>query len=351
VVTGLNNNKLSRPLKGALLFLALLLLTCGDIEMNPGPGDAEFYRQPQQDHYAYNATEPFRDRDWQRQRNSSELNQIQSLMAHTLNQAVSRLEASTQQQGKNIEEQLKKVETKIVRRLQDIEENQKELHNDIEWLRSQCDNLNTENKGLKKNIDYLNEKCDYLENQSKRNNLVFFGFPPVRSFETWQESEEKVKDVLVNGLGFNESIQIERAYRAGKTIVTQFSSYKQKMAILSCAKELKNVSRFKHIFIGEDFSQTVQEKRRGLRSLQRELWQKGYTAKLRYDKLVTRTAAFTYDLETQEYIRLDKRNQPNAGRTSNLPSRGAQLNPPQTSQHTSASQSEGSADWRAEHGS
>ena len=81
-------------------------------------------------------------------------------------------------------------------------------------------------------------------------------------------------------MGMAEEVHTEPAHRAGKAIVARFLSYKQKMAVLSKARELKN-SDYDHIYVREDFSESVQTKRQALMKLQRELRQRGVKAKCR----------------------------------------------------------------------
>ena len=65
-------------------------------------------------------------------------------------------------------------------------------------------------------VGVLGSKCDSLENQSRRNNLLFFGFPAVPAgTEHWDECERKVKEASKEGMGITEDILIERAHRSG----------------------------------------------------------------------------------------------------------------------------------------
>ena len=88
---------------------------------------------------------------------------------------------------------------------------------------------------LAKENEKKNEK---LESQSRRDNLKFFGFDGERN-ETWEESENKVKNYISEGLGIDDSeIRIERAHRlAGsksvpKPIIVKFSFFKDKERVL-----------------------------------------------------------------------------------------------------------------------
>ena len=95
---------------------------------------------------------------------------------------------------------------------------------------------------MKKHI----EKTVYLENQS---NLRFDGLLEEDN-ETWNETEVKVKSVLVEKLDFESSPENERAHRTGRArrpngtskprrVVCKFTSYKAKEAILKRARRIK----------------------------------------------------------------------------------------------------------------
>ena len=90
------------------------------------------------------------------------------------------------------------------------------------------------------------EKTVYLENQS---NLRFEGLLEDDN-ETWDETEAKVKNVLVEKLDFESAPENERAHRTGRArrqdgtskprrVVCKFTSYKAKETILKRARRIK----------------------------------------------------------------------------------------------------------------
>ena len=90
------------------------------------------------------------------------------------------------------------------------------LAGDVEELHTQYQAVRRENQELRNAVGVLGSKCDYLENQSRRNNLLFFGFPAVPAgTEHWDECERKVKEASKEGMGITEDILIERAHRSG----------------------------------------------------------------------------------------------------------------------------------------
>ncbi len=135
----------------------------------------------------------------------------------------------------------------------------------------------------------LTDKLEYLEGQSRRNNLVIDGIIETPG-ETWTEAEEKVKKIFAEKLQLQRSIEVERAHRTGKPlmgerprpIVVQFLTHKDRSAVLQRAKNLKGTK----IFINEDYTDTVRQKRKELIPKMRAAQERGGIAFLRYDKLV-----------------------------------------------------------------
>ena len=108
-------------------------------------------------------------------------------------------------------------------------------------------------------IKLLQEKIDDMEDRSRRNNIRVDGIPDVKS-ESWEESEQKVKNLLKDQMGID--VHIEHAHRTGmfnksvkRTIVCRLYDYKQKEYIVRNARKLKGTN----VFINEDFCKnTVQ---------------------------------------------------------------------------------------------
>ena len=276
------------------------LLACGDVQPNPGPGQSSEDGTELQNGAA--------DSLLQAHNNQTFFDSLHADMAYTMNQAVSRMETATQQQGKKIEERLGSVEDKIDRRLCEVETRQTQLANCMDSLHSECQAPRSDNQDLRGTVNYLTEKCDYMENQSRHNNLVFTGFASVREgFESWEDCERKVKACVKEGMGTTERLEIERAHRVGKAIVVRFLSYTQKMLVLTNERKLKTSNDYDNIYAREDFSETVQKKCQALMTLQRELRQKGHIAKLRFDKLITEDSMYTCDLFNDRIMRHNRR--------------------------------------------
>ena len=101
-----------------------------------------------------------------------------------------------------------------------------------------------------------------LKDRSRRNNLRILGIKEDPR-ESWEECENKIYDLFEEKLEMDTSnITIERAHRVGeksndkeRSIVVQFSFYKDKINILKNCKKLKGTN----ISIFEDFSQETMQ--------------------------------------------------------------------------------------------
>lgn len=134
------------------------------------------------------------------------------------------------------------------------------------------------------------KKSDSLENQSRRNNILIDGVPDNKQ-ESWSQCEKKVREILKDKLKLDPlKIEIERSHRNGKyqedgrprPIVAKLLRYKDKEVIMQRAKYLKR----SNIFINEDFSDAVRQKRKELLPEMRAARERGNVAFLRFDQLV-----------------------------------------------------------------
>ncbi|KAK7884087.1 hypothetical protein WMY93_027210 [Mugilogobius chulae] len=136
----------------------------------------------------------------------------------------------------------------------------------------------------------ITDKMEYLEGQTRRNNFVFEGVAESPG-ETWSDTEQKIQRVLAENLQLQQTVEVERAHRTGKSsgggdrarpIVVKLLRYKDRQSILQRAKLLKGSK----IFINEDFTDAVRRKRRDLMPELRAARERGDIAYLRFDKLI-----------------------------------------------------------------
>lgn len=171
-----------------------------------------------------------------------------------------------------------------------LEFSQKDLYDHAVKIKSIEDNVSKIEATMKKHI----EKTVYLENQSRRNNLRFEGLLEDDN-ETWDKTEEKVKNALVEKLDFVSVPKIERAHRTGRprrhdgtskprTVVVKFTCYKEKEAILKKARRI----RPEGLNIFEDLAEETMEKRRAQLPQLKQAKAEGKLAYFSLDKLIIR---------------------------------------------------------------
>ncbi|XP_065675715.1 uncharacterized protein LOC136091922 [Hydra vulgaris] len=137
----------------------------------------------------------------------------------------------------------------------------------------------------------IEKKIAELEDRSRRNNLRFVGIED-KANETWEESEQKIKEFLNTKLNIQENILIDRAHRVGKetgknrSIVVRFQNYKDKALVLKKYTTMKLWND--RLYVNEDFSDFTINLRRKLFKEAKELRAKGKFAKVTYNKLITR---------------------------------------------------------------
>lgn len=158
----------------------------------------------------------------------------------------------------------------------------------IKHLQSNTEALQIDNK-------YWLAKVEYLENQSRRNNIVIDGIPESPD-ESWSDSEKKLREILSGKMKIDQKhIEIERAHRIGRpladgdgkrprSMIVKLFRHKDKLEILSKASKLKGTN----IYINEDYSDAVRQKRKELLPEMRAARARGEWAYLKYDRLVVR---------------------------------------------------------------
>ena len=291
------------------VFLVCYFILCGDVSLNPGPSthmhaDQSRDSRPRHSEHLYP-----RVYDYDSQYDSYYQNPRASFDQFTsvLEQAISRMENSNRKQGLVIENRLKNVEEKILRRMDDLEAQQKGLCEELKDIRNQNLDIRGENDRLRKTVSMLVHKCDALDNQNRRGNLLFFGLPSQRGkFESVEDLELQVKNVIYKGMDIEADVFLDKVHRSGKVVIVTFISQKDKVLVLRNARKLKDSREYNKVFVREDFSESMQEKRRYLSDIQYNMRQRGEYAVLRRDRLVTRDAVLTVDRDTGSVVRTQR---------------------------------------------
>lgn len=260
-----------KPTRRQLFYLLLILLCSGDIEVNPGPpklnpsSSARITRQgtlTQGDEGQLTVSG-----------NGSQLN-------------------SSDQQDSNYMVLLNEIRGMRTELNTKIDVMRNDLGTKIEQIKEENTKMKSQLKQLTDQNEDLLKRIDDLENRSRRNNVIVNGIEEDDN-ETWDNSERKFRQMLVNNLQMENddasAVQIERVHRIGKAargktrpIIACLLSYKDKEYILKQARWCKPEG----VFISEDFSKSVRTAREKMKSTLTEARRAGYKAFFRYDKLV-----------------------------------------------------------------
>ena len=319
----------------AVIFMSCFLLTCGDVEANPGPnvqdktldtydiGSNNMAAATGANLQQPTTTEGHAVLDLKesliRSMNQCMKDSIQEVRNQFQDQQHQQMEMLRLQQDKQterLEHSMKEMMGPLQDQMKRVEVNQQEMQGEVRNLRLQCTELQKENCHLKEELILIKSKCDSLENFSRRNNLLFFGLGRKQGEkETWEGCEQKVMNVITEGMGLGVDIEIERAHRTGKgdAIVVCFLSYKDKDLILKKSYKLKDSDKFRNVFVREDFSFEIRRKRQGLKAKAKMLYDMGQKARIKYDKLICSEGVFTFDTGKGEVVRIrDARHEVNS---------------------------------------
>lgn len=189
----------------------------------------------------------------------------------------------------------------LTKRISDLEEKFPELAN-LGPMVTECRKSFEENPRV---IQTLRAKVDDLENRGRRCNLLFFGIDDKDATETWAASEKLVQKLCTEKLQINPQT-IARAHRIGKfnperkrPLIVNFASFKEKEAILTSAKMLKNTG----ISLSEDFSEQVRRKRKLLWEFAKTNKQADTRVNLRLDVLYLDKVKYVVDEKTNQVVK------------------------------------------------
>lgn len=146
-----------------------------------------------------------------------------------------------------------------------------------------------ENKDLKFKMASLEKEIEYLKRERKQNNIIIF-----RKKEGEKSTADLLKEVRAtfkNDLDINiEEYEVNKIYRIGK----EKNDDKPRPILLSFVNEwkkdevMRNKKNLKEVYITEDYTKEVMEKRKELQSKLIEERKKGNFAYLKYDKLIVK---------------------------------------------------------------
>lgn len=147
-----------------------------------------------------------------------------------------------------------------------------------------------ENKNLKINLEKLEKELEYLKRREKSNNIIVFGLEEKEktSFELLQKIKRNLKqDINIEV----DDCEVNKIYRLGnknkeskkpRPVLCSFINNWKKTEII------KNKKNLKDIYITEDYSKEVLEKRKKLQAELVKEREKGNIAYLKHDKLIVK---------------------------------------------------------------
>lgn len=163
--------------------------------------------------------------------------------------------------------------------------------NVMEALDERLKIITEENTMLKDKISTLEQKLSFMERETRKYNLVFFGIEEIGKPEA--ELVDYLKDTILETGTHLNSQEISNIYRIGKNknvknrpIVVSITSLWKKHMIL------KNKSKLPPgIYVKEDYSKEVLEKRKQLQVQVEEERKKGNIAFLKHDRIIVKKSS------------------------------------------------------------
>lgn len=146
-----------------------------------------------------------------------------------------------------------------------------------------------ENNNLKERVVVQEQKIEMLEREIRRKNLVVKGLNENIREEPSVTKEKIVEMVQKLGIEINPETDMDEVRRLGKPtmgktrpVLLKLTTRGKKMEILKNTNRLKGTD----IWVDEDYTREIQEKRRQLLVPLKEARKKGHRAYLRHDRLV-----------------------------------------------------------------
>ncbi len=198
----------------------------------------------------------------------------------------------------------------------DMTEDIKQVKEDVNKHTTEIQEMRERQEQLEKHNTALSEKITQLQDYNRRNNLIVGGVPEEPGNESWDMTEEKVKNILIVDLGLNQQVvdrlSIEKAHRLGRrkhgencrVIKLQFANFKDKEKVLKKAREVKCDKPY----FREDFSAEVLDARAKLKPGLIAAREGGLQAFLSNDKLIVQKQekknVYRYDRQSKEVVPL-----------------------------------------------
>lgn len=168
-----------------------------------------------------------------------------------------------------------------------------EMDNQTQFILQRVDEqvkkLLIENIELRDKLEKYENKIKTLEERNRRKNLIIYGIPDGN--ENTQDRIDKFCNIITNDMTLKiDKNEVENAYRLGKTVgnkerpllITFVTKWKRDEILIN-KKKLR-----RGIYISEDFSKEILEKRKELQHELLKEREKGKIAYLKADKLIVK---------------------------------------------------------------
>lgn len=276
-------SRLQGTLCGALLSYmfwgSLLLIRCGDVELNPGPGpttsEEKGMRQTRLNSRGMSAD---------RHGNAIQGNTFSTPKELTLADVMTKLNGMDLSMNGKLDEVKNDVQD-FKEHFSQLQEEVNELKEGVSSLREENDQLKDCNDRLWQKIEMMGKQVDDLQCRSKRNNLLFYGMDREED-ETNERCEQRLQDLFTDKLELAENVEFDRVHRISSKpnspLIARCVFYKDKVKVLKAKRNLKG----SNIFIGEDFSTAVRDIRRKLTQFMKEKRNGGHKVSMVYDHLI-----------------------------------------------------------------
>lgn len=166
----------------------------------------------------------------------------------------------------------------------------KDLKASLEFSQGTVTNMSNQVNHLTSENRIMKDKILDLQCRSMRDNLIFSGIPlptstpddPEKAVKEFMQSSLKIPLETVNRITFHRVHRLtSKNNKKPPPIIAKFEHYKHKELTKSKGKELKGTS----FGLNDQFPQEIQERRRALLPIMKQLRQEGNRATLSVDKL------------------------------------------------------------------
>jgi hypothetical protein len=163
------------------------------------------------------------------------------------------------------------------------------LEKEVQQLRVKIKDEQTKNEELENEINMLRNRAIEQEDRNRRNNLIFFGIPKERNFESYADCEKIILKIIRESMKINiTDYELDRVHRLGGNsnnsppMIIRFLSWKVKEEVLKNSYRLRNTG----IWISEDFSYETRQYRNKLRPFIRQAREEEKKVSLRYTTVI-----------------------------------------------------------------